>query len=58
MAEKTLIKTMDLPRDHRGWILYADANMIVLASWLDEAGRQRALDDLQARWRRSYMDVA
>ena len=56
MGEKTLIKTMELPAG-RDWEWFGDANVVVLAAHLDEEGRQRALTEVQAFWRRSCIRV-
>lgn len=56
MNEDTLIKTMALPHG-RLWEWYADANIIVLSPCLDEQGRESALNELQAQWRRSGLRV-
>lgn len=60
MTEETLIKTM--PRDalssaERGWDWHPDANLVVLAADLDAEGREAALSDVQAHWRRSCIRV-
>lgn len=34
-------------------VWHPDLNLVVLHPRLDEAGREQALDELQARWRRS-----
>jgi hypothetical protein len=46
------IVTMPLPHG-RDWLWYADLNLVALAPHLDDAGRERALDELQAEWRAS-----
>lgn len=56
MNEATIIKTLDLPPG-QDWILYSDANVIVLASRLDPCERDRALDEVCAHWRRSRFTV-
>lgn len=43
--------TMPLPNG-RDWLWYSDLDIVVLAPHLDAAGRERALDELQAEWRR------
>lgn len=54
MAEETIVKVLDLA-EGRDWRWYADANIVVLSSRLDEDGRRRALDELQGHWRRSCL---
>ena len=56
MNEHTLIKTMPLPQG-RDWEWFADANIVVLAPHLCEEGRERALTEVQAHWRRSCIRV-
>jgi hypothetical protein len=56
MNEDTLIKTMPLPHGQT-WALFADANVIVLSPCLDEDGREQALNDVQAHWRRSGLRI-
>lgn len=53
-VEKTVQMVLDLP-EGRDWEWLPDCNILVLASRLDEAGRQRALSDLQATWRRQFI---
>lgn len=43
--------TMPLPNG-RDWLWYSDLDIVALAPHLDVAGRERALDELQAEWRR------
>jgi hypothetical protein len=60
VTEDTLIKTMPrhtLSCPERGWDRHADANLVVLAADLDEAGREAALSEVQAHWRRSCIRV-
>lgn len=53
-VEKTVQMVLDLP-EGRDWEWLPDCNILVLASRLDEAGRQRAISDLQATWRRQFI---
>lgn len=46
------IVTMELPYD-QDWLPYPDLGIVALAPHLDAAGRERALDELQAEWRRA-----
>lgn len=46
------IVTMPLPHG-RDWLWYPELNLVALAPHLDVAGRDRALDELQAQWRQS-----
>lgn len=46
------VVTMPLPHE-RDWLWYPDLNIVALAPHLDEAGRWRAIDELQAEWRSS-----
>lgn len=54
ITEQTILLTHVLPPgvDYR-WI--ADCNVVVLSAGLDAAGRQRAIDDLQAQWRKRWL---
>lgn len=56
MNEDTLIKTMPLPGDQK-WAWYADANIVALSPCLDDEGRERAISEVQAYWRRSCIRV-
>lgn len=56
MNEQTVVKTMALPFGQK-WLYHADANVLVLSEALDEQGREDALSDMQAAWRRSGMRV-
>jgi polyphosphate kinase 2 (PPK2 family) len=56
MNEDTLIRTMPLPHGQL-WAYHADANVIVLSPCLDAAGREAAITELQAQWRRSALRV-
>jgi hypothetical protein len=56
LNEDTLVKTLALPFGEK-WAWYADANVIVLSPCLDQAGREAALCELQAKWRRSGIRV-
>lgn len=50
MLEHATVVHLDLhPGQTYAW--YPDLNIVALARGLDEAGEQRALDDLQAEWR-------
>lgn len=55
-SEETVFRTLDLPPG-RDWIWLAEANVVVLSSRLDCAGRLRAVDELQKHWRRSHLRV-
>lgn len=57
MDEATIIKTQDELPHGRDWVAYDDANVVVLASHLDGAGRDRALDEVAARWRRPRLRI-
>lgn len=37
----------------RDWVWHPSLNTVALADHLDAAGRERALDELQAEWRRT-----
>lgn len=54
MNEDTLVKTMPLPYGQE-WLWIADANMVILSPCLDEVGRERALCEVSAHWRRSCL---
>lgn len=54
MSEDTLIKTMRLPHG-RLWEWFADLNVVALCPSLDAAGREWALSEVQAHWRRSCL---
>lgn len=56
MNEDTIVKILPLPHG-QDWAWHADANVIVLSDCLDDAGRDAALCDLQAQWRRSGLRV-
>lgn len=56
MNEDTIVKALPLPYGQR-WLWLADANMVLLSDELDEAGRESALCDVQAHWRRSCIRV-
>ena len=58
MNEYTQIKYLDLPHG-RPWEWYGDANVIVLAPRFrtDCQGREQALTEVQAHWRRSCIRV-
>jgi hypothetical protein len=55
--EDTVIRYMPLPPHTRPWRWYADANLVVLCSSLDEDGQQAALSELQTHWRRKCLRV-
>jgi hypothetical protein len=46
------IVTMPLPFG-QDWLWYEEFNVVALAPHLDAAGRERALDELQAQWRQT-----
>lgn len=54
--EETLVVTVELSSG-RDWAWYADLNMVGLGAHLDEAGREQALTELQAAWRRGFICV-
>lgn len=56
MNEDTIIKTLELPHGEE-WAWFADANLVVLSPRLDAAGRERALTEVQAHWRRRCLRV-
>lgn len=47
---------MNLP-EGQDYVRYADLNVIVLSTRLDCAGRERAIADLQAQWRREHLQL-
>lgn len=53
-VEKTVQMILDLPLG-QDWAWLPDCNVVALSSRLDAAGRERALNDLQATWRRSFL---
>lgn len=53
-TEQTVQMILDLPPG-RDWEWLPDCNIVVLSSRLDEAGRQAAISDLQATWRRQFI---
>lgn len=55
--EKTVVHTLDLP-EGTDWVWFSDANMVGLSRRLDEEGRQRALRELCAKWRSSFIRAA
>lgn len=56
MNEDTIIRTMALPRCDE-WEWHDDANVVVLSSSLDTAGRERALTEVAAHCRRRSLRV-
>lgn len=52
MNEETIVKILPLPHG-QDWAWHADANVVVLSHCLDDAGREAAISDFQAQWRRS-----
>lgn len=48
------VVTMPLPHG-RDWLYYPDINLLALAPHLDEAGRERCVDEMQAEWRASML---
>lgn len=54
--EDTLVKTLDLPPG-QDWAWFADANIVGLAPHLTPEGRERALSEVQAYWRRSCLRI-
>lgn len=57
MLEYATVVRLDL---HEGqtYAWYPDLNIVALARGLDEAGEQRALDELQAEWRATLRPAA
>jgi hypothetical protein len=53
-GEETVVRVLDLP-DGQDWKWLGDANVVILSSRLDCAGRLRALDELQKHWRRAHL---
>lgn len=56
MNEETIVRTMALPYG-QDWLWIGDANVVVLASHLCPEGRDRALCEVSAFWRRSCLRV-
>lgn len=56
-SEETVFRTIELPNG-QSWAWYPDLNIIAFAPHLDCAGRQRAIDEIQAQWRREHMRLA
>lgn len=56
MAEETIIKILDLP-EGKDCVWYGDANVLALSSRLDQAGRDRVLDEFQVQWRRAHIRI-
>lgn len=56
MNEETLVITVDLPPG-QDWAWYADLNIVGLSSHLCTGGRERALFELQAAWRRRFVRI-
>lgn len=55
-TEQTVVVTMNIPGgDDARWM--PEFNLIVLAPHLDDLGRRRAVDEVQARWRREWIDL-
>lgn len=52
LLPETTVVTMALPFDQK-WLWYPELNIVALSPDLDEAGRDQALDELQAKWRQS-----
>lgn len=53
-VEPTVQMILDLPPG-QDWAWLPDCNIVALSSRLDAAGRERAISDLQATWRRSLL---
>lgn len=51
MNEDTVFRTLALPNG-RDWEFYEDVNVMVFAPHLGPEGRERAIREFQARWRR------
>lgn len=51
------IITRELSRG-QDYVWYQEFNIVALSSRLDAAGRERALDELLARWRRELRETA
>jgi hypothetical protein len=47
-GEQTIVRILDLP-EGTDYVVFQDANVVALASRLDEAGRRRALTDADVR---------
>lgn len=52
--EDTVVMVLDLP-DGTDWEWLPDCNILALSSRLCAVERERAIDDLQATWRRSML---
>lgn len=55
-TEKTVVMVLDLP-EGTDWRWLPDCNILAVASRLCPAERERAIDDLQATWRRQFISV-
>lgn len=55
-SEKTVVKVLPLPPG-TPWRWYPDANVIAVSDQLDEAGVEAAICELQAKWRRTMVQV-
>lgn len=53
-TEKTVLIVMDLP-DGKEWAWLADCNVLAVSAALDGEGRERAITDCQATWRRQFI---
>lgn len=56
MVEQTVVQVLDLP-EGTDWVWFGDANIVGVARRLCPEGRDQALSDLQAEWRRSMIRV-
>lgn len=56
-VEETIVRVLDgVPADP-GWKWFPDCNMVGISRQLCEEERDRALADLQAKWRRSMLRI-
>lgn len=55
MVEKTIVRVVDLDGDEAVWL--GDANTVLVGRHLDKEGQDKALADLSAKWRRSFIRV-
>ncbi|MGZ6776911.1 MAG: hypothetical protein ACXVGF_04510 [Blastococcus sp.] len=55
-TEKTIVMVLDLP-EGTDWRWLPDCNILAVSSRLCPAERERAIDDLQATWRRSLIHI-
>lgn len=55
MIEKTVVRVVELEGNEAVWL--GDANVVLVGRHLSEELRQKAIADLSARWRRSFLRV-